>query len=440
MSAMDRPDLLLRPSFREALSVWAKIGFISFGGPAGQIALMQRVLVDERRWIGQQPFLHALNFCMLLPGPEAMQLATYVGWRLHGTLGGLAAGILFVLPGALIVLALSIAYAFFGQVPLVEAAFVGIKAAVLVIVIEALLRVARRSLRGPYDVVIAAAAFVAIFFFAAPFPLIIAAAALIGYLLVLAAPDPVPMHPAAPAPVPLSRTLKTAALWLAIWIVPLLAVTGPFGRAHVTTDIALLFSKLAVVTFGGAYSVLAYMAQQAVETYGWLTAGEMLDGLGLAETTPGPLILVTEFVGFLAGYRQGGEPKLAFGLLGAAVTLWATFVPCFLWIFTGAPYVERLTSNPRLAGALAGVTAAVVGVILNLSLWFALHVLFGRVEAGWHGPVRLWTPHFSTLNVEALTLAILAAFLLFGLRFGIVGTLAVAAATALAWASLQGAV
>jgi chromate transporter len=437
---MDAIEPSPKPSFREALPVWAKIGLVSFGGPAGQIALMHRVLVDERRWIGQQSFLHALNFCMLLPGPEAMQLATYIGWRLHGTLGGLVAGILFVLPGALIVLALSIAYALYGQVPLVEAAFVGIKAAVLVIVVEALFRVARRALRGPYDVAIAAAAFVAIFFFAVPFPLIIAAAALIGYLVAFTAADPVPAPLAQPAPVPLSRTLKTAAFWLAIWIVPLLAVAAVLGRAHVTADLALFFSKLAVVTFGGAYSVLAYMAQQAVETYGWLTAGEMLDGLGLAETTPGPLILVTEFVGFLAGYRHGGEPKLAFGLLGATVALWATFAPCFLWIFTGAPYVDRLSANPRLAGALAGVTAAVVGVILNLSLWFALHVLFGRVEAEWHGPARLWTPDFATLNVEALALSILAAFLLLGLRLGIVSTLAVAAATALAWASLQGAI
>ncbi|MFO7478990.1 MAG: chromate efflux transporter, partial [Methyloceanibacter sp.] len=392
---MDRPSLSPRPSFREAVTVWAKIGVVSFGGPAGQIALMHRLLVEERRWIGEQQFLHALNFCMLLPGPEAMQLATYVGWRLHGTLGGLSAGLLFVLPGALIVLSLTIAYALYGQIPLVEAAFVGIKAAVLVIVIEALLKVARRALRGPYDIAIAAAAFVAIFFFAAPFPLLIAAAALIGYLLARAWPGPTPAPSVAPPPVPLSQTLKTAALWLAIWILPLLLLPVLFGRGHVTTDIALFFSKLAVVTFGGAYSVLAYMAQQAVEIYGWLSPGEMLDGLGLAETTPGPLILVTEFVGFLAGYRQGGEPKLAFGLLGAAVTLWATFVPCFLWIFTGAPYVERLTSNPRLAGALAGVTAAVVGVILNLSLWFALHVLFGRVEAESYGPLRLWAPDFS---------------------------------------------
>jgi chromate transporter len=426
-----------KPSFAEALALWSRIGLLSFGGPAGQIALMHRLIVDERRWISEQRFLHALNFCMLLPGPEAMQLATYIGWRLHGTIGGLAAGLLFVLPGAAIVLALSIAYAHFGKVPLVEATFLGVKAAVLVIVIEALLRVAKRALRGPYDVAIAAAAFVAIFFFAVPFPLIIAAAAAIGFLLASAASHRAPAaSPARLEPVPLSRTIATVALWIAIWVVPLLAAAAIFGRAHVTTDVSLFFSKLAVVTFGGAYSVLAYMAQQAVETYGWLTAGEMLDGLGLAETTPGPLILVTEFVGFLAGFRQGGEPKLAFGLLGAGLTLWATFAPCFLWIFAGAPYVERLSANPRLSGALAGVTAAVVGVILNLSLWFALHVLFASVTATWLGPVQLWTPDVATLNVEALVLAILAAILLFGFHFGIAGTLAIAAAASLAWSQL----
>ncbi len=428
-----------KPTFQEALAVWAKIGVLSFGGPAGQIALMHRVLVEERRWIAEDRFLHALNFCMLLPGPEAMQLATYVGWRLHGTAGGLAAGLLFVLPGAFVVLVLSIAYAFYGQVPVVEVAFVGIKAAVLVIVIEALVRLARRALRGPYDVAIAVAAFVAIFFLAAPFPLIIAVAALSGFLLALAFPAPTPT-PLTQAPVPLSRTFLTAGLWLAIWIGPLLLLAALFGRAHVTTDIALFFSKLAVVTFGGAYSVLAYMAQQAVETYGWLSAGEMLDGLGLAETTPGPLILVTEFVGFLAGFRHGGEPKLAFGLLGAAVTLWATFAPCFLWIFVGAPYVERMSASPRLAGALAGVTAAVVGVILNLSVWFALHVIFGAVTATWHGPVRLWTPVPASLNIEALSLSVLAAVLLFGLRLGIAGTLAVTAVAALAWSLVQSAI
>ena len=373
-----------------------------------------------------------LNFCMLLPGPEAMQLATYVGWRLHGTAGGLAAGLLFVLPGAFVVLGLSILYAYFGQVAIVEAAFLGIKAAVLVIVIEALLRVARRALRGAYDVVIAVLAFVAIFFFAAPFPLVIAAAALVGFAV----------HSAKPArqllrrPLPQCRSHKRSrprrcgspsGSYRSSWL------TATFGGTHVTTDIALFFSKLAIVTFGGAYSVLAYMAQQAVEAYGWLSAGEMLDGLGLAETTPGPLILVTEFVGFLAGFRQGGEPALAFGLLGAAVTLWATFAPCFLWIFTGAPYVERVSANPRLAGALAGVTAAVVGVILNLSLWFALHVLFGNVAATWHGPVQLWTPELASLNVEALLLSVLAAALLLRLHFSIASTLAITAAAALAW-------
>ena len=433
---MGQAETSTKPSFAEALALWGRLGILSFGGPAGQIALMHRLIVDERRWITEVRFLHALNFCMLLPGPEAMQLATYVGWRLHGTLGGLAAGLLFVLPGALIVLGLSIAYAYYGQVPAVEAAFLGIKAAVLVIVIEALLRVAKRALRGPDDVAIAAASFVAIFFFAAPFPLIIATAAAIGFLLARAAPRPAAAALDDLEPVPLSRTLKTAGLWLAIWIVPLLLMATIFGRSHVTTDIALFFSKLAVVTFGGAYSVLAYMAQQAVETYGWLSAGEMLDGLGLAETTPGPLILVTEFVGFLAGFRYGGEPKLAFGLLGAAVSLWATFAPCFLWIFTGAPYVERLSASPRLAGALAGVTAAVVGVILNLSLWFALHVIFGTVTAIWHGPVLLWTPDLASLNVKALALSILAASLLFGLRLGVVSTLAIAAAASLAWSQL----
>jgi len=437
-AAQPSPNDTPAPSFRQALPVWGKIGVMSFGGPAGQIALMHRILVEERRWIGQERFLHALNFCMLLPGPEAMQLATYVGWRLHGTLGGLAAGLLFVLPGAAVVLALSLAYAWFGQVPLVEAAFVGIKAAVLVIVIEALLKVARRTLRRPHDWAIAAAAFIAIFFLDAPFPLIVAGAGLAGYLLAFIYPPDVP-PPLETPPVSLARTVRTAGLWLAIWIVPLVAVSAAFAGTPVIADISLFFSKLAVVTFGGAYAVLAYMAQQAVETYGWLSAGEMLDGLGLAETTPGPLILVTEFVGFLGGYRNGGAPQLAFGLLGAAVTLWATFAPCFLWIFVGAPYVERLASNVKLAGALRGVTASVVGVILNLSLWFALHVIFGRVEAAWHGPLRLWTPDLASFDLEAALLAVLAAILLLGVRLGIVTTLAITAGAALGIHLLAGA-
>jgi chromate transporter len=398
---------------------------------------MHRVLVDERKWIGEEPFLHALNFCMLLPGPEAMQLATYVGWRLHGTLGGLAAGLLFVLPGALVVLALSIAYALYGQVPFVEAAFVGIKAAVLVIVIEALLRVAKRALREPAHWLIAGAAFVAIFFFDVPFPLVIAVAALLGYALA-ATKAASPEAQGEASPLPLMETLRTAGLWLAIWILPLGLLAAIFGRDHVFTDIAIFFSKLAIVTFGGAYAVLAYMAQQAVDTYGWLSAGEMLDGLGLAETTPGPLILVTEFVGFLAGYRFGGDPKLVFGLLGAAITLWATFAPCFLWIFAGAPYVERLGASSKLAGALSAVTAAVVGVILNLSLWFALHVVFATVEPVWHGPLRLWQPDVATLDVKAVVLSALAALLLLRLKLGIAATLAISAGAALAWFVLFG--
>ena len=428
----------IAPTFNEALAVWAKVGVLSFGGPAGQIALMHRVLVDERKWIGEQQFMHALNFCMLLPGPEAMQLATYVGWRLNGTLGGLAAGLLFVLPGAFVVLALSIAYALYGQVPLVQAAFVGIKAAVLVIVIEALLRVARRALRGPAHWVIAGAAFIAIFFFDVPFPLVIAGAALAGYVLAATKATALPEPQGKIPPVPLAHTLRTVSLWLAIWILPLALLAVIFGRDHVFTDIAIFFSKLAIVTFGGAYSVLAYMAQQAVETYGWLSAGEMLDGLGLAETTPGPLILVTQFVGFLAGYRYGGDPKLVFGLLGAAITLWATFAPCFLWIFAGAPYIERLSANPRLTGALSAVTAAVVGVILNLSLWFALHVFFAKVEPVWRGPLRLWLPDLSTLDIKAAVLSALAALLLLRLKLGIAATLAISAGAALAWFVLSG--
>lgn len=425
------------PSLSEALPVWTKIGVTSFGGPAGQIALMHRELVEERGWIGHERFLHALNFCMLLPGPEAMQLATYVGWRLNGTRGGLAAGLLFVLPGAAVVLALSIAYAWYGQAPVVEAAFVGIKAAVLVIVVDALLKVAKRALHGVHAWAIAAIAFIAIFFFAVPFPIIVAAAALAGYLLARLAPESIPGADTAALdtePVTLGQTLRTASTWLAVWIVPLVAVSLAFPE--VFTDLSVFFSKLAVVTFGGAYAVLAYMAQQAVETYGWLSAPEMLDGLGLAETTPGPLILVTEFVGFLGAYRHGGEPALAYGLLGAAVTLWATFAPCFLWIFTGAPYVEQLRANPKLAGALRGVTAAVVGVILNLSLWFALHVVFKTVTATDAGPLRLWMPELASFQWDAALLAGLAALLIFGARLGILTTLAICAGASLTLSAL----
>jgi chromate transporter len=427
------------PSSGEAARVWAKIGLLSFGGPAGQIALMHRMLVEERRWIGEDRFLHALNFCMLLPGPEAIQLATYIGWLLHGWRGGIAAGVLFLLPGVIVVGALSGFYAFYGNVPLVEAAFLGIKAAVLVIVVEALLRVAGRALHRPAHWLVAAAAFIGIFFFAIPFPIIVGAAALAGYGLSRMEGPLASSRISDAPPVPLGQTVQVATLWLAIWLLPLLAISYAFAGEPVLTDIGLFFSKLAVVTFGGAYAVLAYMAQQAVENYGWLSPGEMLDGLGLAETTPGPLILVTEFVGFLAGLRQGGEPALLFGLLGAGIAVWATFVPSFLFIFVGAPYIERLRANPALAGALRGVTAAVVGVIFNLAVWFALHVFFARVDAVSIGPLRIWRPELASLNLEALILFALASLALLLLRFGIVSTLALTAGASLAWYLLQSA-
>jgi chromate transporter len=421
-----------RPTFAEALKVWAKIGLISFGGPAGQIALMHSVVVDEKRWIDEPRYLSALNFCMLLPGPEAMQLATYVGWRLHGVKGGLAAGFLFVLPGAVLMLGLALAYASFGKLPLAEALFVGVKAAVLAIVVEALLRVARRSLKQPADWIIAAAAFVAIYAFAVPFPVIVLAAALIGFFRAASQHGPEDVAPR-PAPVPLADTLKTIALWLSIWILPLLAVAFAFGRGHVLTELAWFYSKLAVVTFGGAYAALAYMAQAVVETYRWLTPGEMLDALGLAETTPGPLILVNEFVGTLAAWRHGGQPALLMGILGAIVTLWATFAPCFLWIFAGAPYLERLNAEPRLKSALATVTAAVVGVILNLTVWFALHVLFAEVATLDAGPLRPALPALASINLETLALSAVAFTLLFAAHRGIVTTLAACGALAVAW-------
>jgi len=436
MSASMQQDTVIAgtappPTYAEALKVWARIGLLSFGGPAGQIALMHRELVDERKWIDEGRYLNALNFCMLLPGPEAMQLATYVGWRLHGIKGGLTAGLLFVIPGALVVLGLSILYAAFGKLPLVEAVFIGIKAAVLAIVVEALLRIARRSLKGNVEWTIAGAAFVAIFFLAVPFPLIVLAAALIGF-----ARGGVPAASSlarADIEVPIAQTLATTFTWLAIWIVPLAALAAIFGPSHVLSQIALFFSKLAVVTFGGAYAVLAYMAQDVVQSYGWLTAGEMLDGLGLAETTPGPLILVTEFVGFLAAHRHGGGNPWVMGVLGAVVALWATFAPCFLWIFAGAPYIERLNAEPRLKAALAAVTAAVVGVILNLTVWFALHVLFASVTERFAGPLRLHVPDLASISLPALLLSGVAVLLLFVLHRGVLTTLAVCAALALAW-------
>ncbi len=411
-------------AFPAMLRVFARIGVLSFGGPSAQIALMHRELVETHGWLTERQFLSALGFCMLLPGPEAMQLATYSGWRLHGVRGGLAAGLLFVLPGAAVVLVLAALYHAFGRVPLVDAAFLGVKAAVLVIVVEALVRIARRALTGPLHWLIAALAFAAIFLLHLPFPLIVAIAALAGFLLL--GRDGV--AEAVPGPAPgIAATVRTAALWLAIWLLPVAALMLAAPQS-VLAGAGSFFSRLAVVTFGGAYAVLAYMSQVVVEAKGWLTAGEMLDGLGLAETTPGPLILVTEFVGYLAAAKVGG---FWYGLAGVAVTLWATFAPCFLWIFVGAPYVERINAQPRLRGALAAITAAVVGVILNLALWFALHVAFARVDEVSAGPLRLAWPDLASLDWRVPAIALMAAWLVFARHRGIATVLAVTAAVGL---------
>jgi chromate transporter len=411
------------PAFSTAARQWGRIGILSFGGPAAQIALMHRVVVDERGWMTERQFMNALSFCMLLPGPEAMQLATYCGWRLHGVKGGLIAGLLFVLPGALVILALASFYVLYGSTPAMQTVFLGIKAAVLVIVLEALIKVARRALDEPLHWLIAAASFVALFFLAVPFPLVIVAAGLLGFATARAGSA----SDEALAPVRLRSTVRTVLVWLAIWLVPVaLAGGGILG------EIGWFFSKLATVTFGGAYAVLAYMAQAAVETKGWLSATEMMDGLGLAETTPGPLILVTEFVGFITAARQSGEPDLAMGLAGALVTLWATFAPCFLWVFAGAPYVEWIASRRRLSRGLAAISAAVVGVILNLSIWFALHVFFASVGRSDHGILVLWLPDLSTIDIAAVALSALAAAMLLVAKRGVLVTLAVCAVLSLA--------
>ncbi len=419
-------DLAAPPSFTDALRVWARIGVLSFGGPAAQIALMHREIVEERGWLSERQYLNALSFCMLLPGPEAMQLATYAGWRLHGTIGGLAAGLLFVLPGAAVVLGLAGLYAAFGNLPLATSLFLGVKATVVIIVIEALLRISRRALKGWIHWALAGSAFIAIFFLALPFPLIIAAAATVGFLHHDATPIAgagASMHAR-----PIRTTATTALIWAAVWWLPLLAVALAFD-ATILPQLALFFSQLAVVTFGGAYAVLAYMAQDVVNHHGWLSAGEMMDGLGLAETTPGPLILVTEFVGYMAAYRAGG---ISAGVAGAVVTLWATFAPCFLWIFVGAPYIDWIGSKPRLHSALAAITAAVVGVILNLTIWFALHVFFAEVSQLRAGALHLWLPVFGTFDWRAAVLAVACGWLLLYRHWGIAKVLTMAAVTGVA--------
>jgi len=421
----------------ETIGVWAKIGLTSFGGPAGQIALMHRELVEERKWISEERFLHALNYCMLLPGPEAQQLATYIGWLMHGWRGGMIAGLLFVIPGFIVILALSIAYALFNETAWLPVLFLGIKAAILAIVIDACLRVGKRALKTATHVAVAAASFVALFFFSLPFPLVIVVAGLIGFMGARKA--------AASTLAPVERDTSPSQLfwqqvlialcWGLVWQAPL-AIFWFLPNGAVFAEIFTFFSKMALVTFGGAYAVLAYAAQMAVDHYHWLKPGEMLDGLALAETTPGPLVLVLSFTGFLAGMREatGLSPLLA-GVIGASITAWATFVPSFIWIFAGAPYIERLRQYQALSAALSMITAAVVGVILNLAVWFALHVLFAKVgswspfENGW---VKIAAPEWSTINIASLALSILAAILLLWAKRGMLSVLAICSAAGIA--------
>ncbi len=407
---------MVQVEFCEAFLTWLKVGCLSFGGPAGQIALMHRIVVDEKKWVDEQRYLHALNFCMLLPGPEATKLATYVGWLLHGVRGGLTAGILFVLPGAVVMLAMSLLYVLGQGVPLVDGALLGIKAAVLVIVVEALIRIGRRALKTRLLLGLAAAAFVGIHFFDLPFPLIVALAAAIGFFTTHGTPAP-----ATPMPGRWRQFWIATIGGLALWWAPVALSVALLGADHVFTDIGLFFSKLAVVSFGGAYALMAYMAQQAVETYGWMSAPEMVDGLGLAETRPGPLIKVTQFVGFLGAYRNP-EPMSPIGaaIVGSALTTWVTFVPPMLLIFAGAPFVEQLRANPRLSGALNAITAAVVGVILNLTVWFALHVLFAQVVEARAGPLRWYAFDPASIDLKVSALALVAALLAFVLHRGLI--------------------
>jgi chromate transporter len=432
------PAGVQRPAFGEFFKTWLKIGCVNFGGPAGQIAMMHRIVVDEKKWIDEPRFLHALNFSMLTPGPEAQKLATYIGWLLHGVRGGLTAGILFVLPGALVMLGLSLLYALGRGYPVIDGALFGIKAAVLVIVVEALLRIGKRALKTSLLLGIAGTAFVGIFFLALPFPIIVIAAALIGFLAAQSSPGLLGLKDdigvlTPPAPDRWRQAAIAALVGLIAWWAPVALAVAVFGLNHVLVSVGLFFSKLAVVSFGGAYALLAYMAQQAVETHHWMTAPEMVDGLGLAETTPGPLILVTQFVGFLAGFRDPApfSPVMA-GILAAAMTTWVTFTPSMLWVFVGAPFVEQLRANKRLSGALAAITAAVVGVILNLTVWFALHVLFGQVTEQHAGWLRWYAFDPLALDLKAAALAVIAGILAFVLHRGLIEVVVVMAALGIA--------
>lgn len=402
------------PDWRDMACVFGRIGVLSFGGPAAQIALMHEELVAKRSWLDEQTYLRALSLCMLLPGPEAMQLATYAGWRMRGTAGGLLAGLLFVIPGALLIAVLALLYAQYGQLPLVQAAFLGIKAAVIVVVFQALKKVAGKALNGTQCWALASLSFVALFVVGVPFPVIILAAGVWGMWRAQASDMPAPPASAA------ARPMQVIAFWGLLWAAPLIGVW--LLDQTFLLQLGLFFSKLAVVTFGGAYAVLGYMTQTVVTDLGWITTEQMIDALGLAETTPGPLILVTEFVALLAGFAQSGASgAIAAGLLA----LWVTFTPCFLWIFLAGPYLERLSAQPRLAAGLSAITAAVVGVIANLTVWFAVHVLFARV--GTAAPFALPLPDLSSFNPTAAGLTVLAAVLMLGLRMGFVRAMVVLA-------------
>lgn len=419
------------PSFTELTRVFARIGCLSFGGPAGQIALMHRELVDELKWINEEQYLSALNFCHLLPGPEAQQLATWIGWRLHGVKGGLVAGMLFVIPGALVILALSVLYSYAANLGWFAALFLGIKAAVLAIVVQALIRIGGRALNTSFKQSIAVVAFTALFFFNLPFPFVVLGAVMIGIWVAPRRPDWLALKtsnaPALDDARPWAATLWAVLVWLGIWATPMAAVYVTLGPDHVLWQIGSFFSQLAIVTFGGAYAVLSYMAQEAVQGFGWLSPGEMADGLGLAETTPGPLIMVTQFVGYLAAFRTP-EPfsPLVAGIVGAVLTTWVTFAPCFLWIFALAPWIERLENARWLKGGLSTLTAAVVGVIANLAIWFALHVIFSKVGERQFGLLRLYWPETESFVWQAGLLTGVSALLIFRFKWNVIKSLAAA--------------
>ena len=440
-------------SLREALRVWAYIGINSLGGPAGQISVMHREVVDRRRWISDGRFVHALNYCLLLPGPEAQQLATYLGWLMHGVRGGVAAGALFILPGFIVMLALSVIYVVFGSVTWVSGLLFGLQAAVVALVLQAMVRIARRTLHGPALICIAIASFIALFLFALPFPLVIALAAAAGWLMGRARPlwidkdagldtpvkdtDVLLADDMAVSPANARRARNAALAALVLWLLPVVVLVLVLGTSNLYAQQALLFSKTAVITFGGAYAVLTYIAQQAVQNYHWLSMGDMATGLGLAETTPGPLLLVLEFVGFVAAYEHPGVlPPLVAGLFGATLTVWVTFLPCFFFIFIGAPYVERLRHNRALRHALTGLGASVVGVIGNLAVTFAIATAFAQVNPTSWGPFSVELPLVSSVKYASLAISVVALVLVFGLKQSTLRILATCAALGLVAALL----